>query len=83
MELKIKIFCKNFCNTFFVLRIVYNITNEKDLKIFHYQGGESSMPENRGCGSGGFGFGNDCCWIIILLIIICCCCGGNNGCGGC
>ena len=41
------------------------------------------MPESRGCGRGGFGFGNDCCWIIIILIIICCCCGGNNRCGGC
>ena len=25
------------------------------------------MPENRGCG-GGFGFGDDCCWIILLLL---------------
>ena len=31
------------------------------------------MPENRGCG--GFGFGDDCCWIIILILILCCCCG--------
>ena len=26
------------------------------------------MPENRGCG--GFGFGDDCCWIIILILLI-------------
>ena len=35
------------------------------------------MPENRGCG--GFGFGDDCCWIKILILLICCCCGGNRG----
>ena len=28
------------------------------------------MPENRGCGCGGFGFGGDCCWIILLIIIL-------------
>jgi len=26
--------------------------------------GVNNMPENRGCGCGGFGFGDDCCiWI--------------------
>ena len=27
------------------------------------------MPENRGCGGCGFGFGDDCIWIIIVLIL--------------
>jgi len=72
-----------FCNTFSFPRIIYHITNEKNLRFFLTLGGEYSMPESRGCGCGGFGGGNDCCWIIILLIIIFCCCGNNNGCGNC
>lgn len=37
------------------------------------------MPENRGCGCGSCGFGDDCIWIIVLILIFCCCCGGGRG----
>ncbi len=38
------------------------------------------MPENRGCGCGNFGCGDNCIWIIVLILIFCCCGGSNRGC---